>query len=217
MLTKEQIGEIRTAYRDAKDQKKQIGILADLYACDKAEIRQVLGIEDAPPQAPLADQPDQPTPKKRVVKSYDQAVRKQLVKAVLLDGESTTAVCERMGVPAGTAAKWLADARKKQAEFLAYDPKSEDPAAKEQKTAPEHPKSVTHHRTPGLDPGVILRELQTGVEGLQTFVDNFAGVDIFEDDQWVMLDIILAKAEGFAAGMDTAIQLRGGTTDEMDH
>lgn len=102
MLNKEQIGEIRTAYRDAKDPKKQIGILADLYACDKAEIRQVLGIEDAPLQAPPADKP---TPKKRVVKSYDQAVRKQLTKAVLLDGESTTAVCERMGVPAGTAAQ----------------------------------------------------------------------------------------------------------------
>lgn len=204
MLTKEQIGEIRAAYRDAKNPKKQIGILADLYACDKAEILQVLGIEDAPPQAPPADKP---TPKKRVVKSYDQAVRKQLTKAVLLDGESTTAVCERMGVPAGTAAKWLADARKKQAEFLAYDPKSEDPAAKEPKPAPEQPKSVTHYRTPGLDPEAILRELQTGVEGLQAFVDNFAGVDIFEDDQWAMLDIILAKAEGFTAGMDTAIQL----------
>lgn len=216
MLTKEQIGEIRTAYRDAKDPKKQISILADLYACDKAEIRQVLGIEDAPPQAPLADQPDQPMPKKRVVKSYDQTVRDQLTKAVLLDGESTPAACERMGVPAGTAAKWLADARKKQAEFLAYDPKSE-PASKEPKPAPEQPKSVTHHRTPGLDPEAILRELQTGVEGLQAFVDNFAGVDIFEDDQWAMLDVILAKAEGFAAGMDTALQLRGGTTDEMDH
>ena len=203
MLTKEQIGEIRTAYRDAKDPKKQIGILADLYACDKDEIRQVLGIEDAPPQAPPADQP---TPKKRVVKSYDQTVRDQLTKAVLLDGESTPAACERLGVPAGTAAKWLADARKKQAEFLVYDPKSE-PAAKEPKPAPDQSKSVTHHRTPGLDPEAILRELQTGVEGLQAFVDNFAGVDIFEDDQWAMLDIILAKAEGFAAGMDTAIQL----------
>lgn len=63
----------------------------------------------------------------------------------------------------------------------------------------------------------LAKDLYTGVEGLQAFVDNFAGVDIFEDDQWAMLDIILAKAEGFAAGMDTAIQLRGGTTDEMDH
>lgn len=203
MLTKEQIGEIRIAYRDAKNPKKQIGILADLYACDKAEILQVLGIEDAPPQAPPAAK--KPAAK-RAVKSYDQAVRDQLTKAVLLGGESAAAACERLGVPAGTAAKWLADARKKQAEFLAYDPKSE-PAAKEPKTAPEQPKSVTHHRTPGLDPEAILRELQTGVEGLQTFVDNFAGVDIFEDDQWAMLDIILAKAEGFAAGMDTAIQL----------
>ena len=195
MLTKEQIGEIRAAYRDAKDPKKQISILADLYACDKAEIRQVLGIEDAPPQAPPADQP-----KKRVVKSYDQAVRKQLTKAVLLDGESTTAVCERLGVPQGTAAKWVADARKKQAEFLGYDPKAQN--------AGRPAESVTHHRTPSLDPEAILRELQTGVEGLQAFVDNFAGVDIFDDDQWAMLDVILAKAEGFTAGMDTALQLR---------
>ena len=31
MLTSEQIGEIRAAYRDAANPKKQIGILADLY------------------------------------------------------------------------------------------------------------------------------------------------------------------------------------------
>ena len=94
MLTKEQIGEIRAAYRDAKDPKKQIDILADLYVCDKAEIRQVLGIEDAPPQAPLADQP---TPKKRAVKSYDQAVRDQLVKAEGFAAGMDTAIQLRGG------------------------------------------------------------------------------------------------------------------------
>lgn len=196
MLTKEQIGEIRTAYRDAKDPKKQIGILADLYACDKAEILQVLGIEDAPPQAPPAAK--KPAAK-RAVKSYDQAVRDQLTKAVILGGESTAAACERLGVPQGTAAKWVADARKKQAEFLNYDPKAQN--------AGRPAEGVTQHRTPSLDPNNILKELQTGLEGLQAFVDNFAGVDIFEDGQWAMLDVILAKAEGFTAGMDTAIQL----------
>ena len=198
MLTSEQIGEIRAAYRDAKDPKKQIGILADLYACKETEIRQVLGIEKAPSATPPAAK--KPAAK-RTVKSYDQAVRDQLTKAVIVGGESTAAVCERMGVPQGTAAKWVADARKKQAEFLNYDPKAQN--------AGRPAESVTQHRTPGLDPNNILKELQTGLEGLQAFVDNFAGVDIFEDDQWAMLDIILAKADGFVAGMDTAIQLEG--------
>ena len=196
MLNKEQIGEIRAAYRDAKNPQKQIGILADLYACKETEIRQVMGIEEAPgTPAPAAKKPAA----KRAVKSYDQAVRDQLTKAVILGGESTAAACELLGVPQGTAAKWVADARKKQAEFLNYDPKAQN--------AGRPAKSVTQHRTPGLDPNNVLKELQTGLEGLQAFVDNFAGVDIFEDDQWAMLDIILAKADGFVAGMDTAIQL----------
>lgn len=198
MLNKEQIGEIRMAYRDAKDPKKQIGILADLYACKESDILQALGLEGAAPApAPAAKKPAA----KRAVKSYDQAVRDQLTKAVILGGESTAAACERLGVPQGTAAKWVADARKKQAEFLGYDPKAQN--------AGRPAESVTQHRTPGLDPNNILKELQTGVEGLQAFVDNFAGVDIFEDDQWAMLDIILAKAAGFVAGMNTAIQLEG--------
>lgn len=196
MLTSEQIGEIRAAYRNAKDPKKQIGILADLYACKETEIRQALGLEEA---APVPAPPAKKPAPKRVVKSYDQAVRDQLAKAVILGGESTAAVCERMGVPQGTAAKWVAEARKKQTEFLGYDPKVQN--------TPKPAESVTQHRTPSLDPNNILKELQTGVEGLQTFMDNFAGVDIFDDDQLTMLDLILAKAEGFAAGMDTAIQL----------
>lgn len=196
MLSKEQIGEIRAAYRDAKNPQKQIGILADLYACKETEIRQVLGIEEAPgTPAPAAKKPAA----KRAVKSYGQAVRDQLTKAVILGGESTAAACERLGVPQGTAAKWVADARKKQAEFLNYDPKVQNTL--------KPAESVTQHRTPSLDPNSILKELQTGVEGLQTFMDNFAGIDIFDDDQLAMLDLILAKAEGFAAGMDTAIQL----------
>lgn len=43
-LTTEQIGEIRTAYREAANPKKQIGILADLYCTTKQEIRKVLGL-----------------------------------------------------------------------------------------------------------------------------------------------------------------------------
>ena len=51
------------------------------------------------------------------------------------------------------------------------------------------------------------KDLYSGVEGLQIFMDNFAGVDIFDDDQLSMLDIILAKADGFAAGVATMDEL----------
>ena len=53
----------------------------------------------------------------------------------------------------------------------------------------------------------LAKDLYTGVEGLQIFMDNFAGVDIFEEDQLAMLDIILAKADGFAAGVATMDEL----------
>lgn len=45
-LTTDQIGEIRTAYREAANPKKQIGILADLYCTTKQEIRKVLGLPE---------------------------------------------------------------------------------------------------------------------------------------------------------------------------
>lgn len=53
----------------------------------------------------------------------------------------------------------------------------------------------------------LAKDLYTGVEGLQTFMDNFAGIDIFDNDQLAMLDIILAKADGFAAGVATMGEL----------
>ena len=46
MLTKKQIDEIGTLYRGAKNKQKEIGILAQLYSCDKAEVRKALGLEN---------------------------------------------------------------------------------------------------------------------------------------------------------------------------
>lgn len=101
-LTSEQIGEIRTAYRDAADPKKQIGILADLYCTTKQEICRVLEIEEPP---------------KKKARSYDQAVKKDVVKAVLLEGVSYKDAAEKFSVPYGNVSAWVQAARKKQAEF----------------------------------------------------------------------------------------------------
>ena len=40
--------EIRRNYNEAKNQKAQIGILADLNDCSKAKIKQILGLDKKP-------------------------------------------------------------------------------------------------------------------------------------------------------------------------
>lgn len=48
-MTDTECSEIRAAYRDAKNPSKQVGILADLYDCTKADIRRILGLEKPGP------------------------------------------------------------------------------------------------------------------------------------------------------------------------
>ena len=50
MLSQTQIDEIRTLYRDAKNKQREIGILAQLYNCEKYEIRDAIGLEDPGPK-----------------------------------------------------------------------------------------------------------------------------------------------------------------------
>lgn len=97
-FTQEQKDEIRASYRDAKNPEKQISILVDLYACTKNDIMQVLELQVQP---------------KRVVRSYDQSVRQDLTKAVLLDGQTVKDAAERFGIPFGTASDWVQKAKKK--------------------------------------------------------------------------------------------------------
>lgn len=194
-FTKDELADIQASYRDAADPKKQISILADLYAVPRAEICSVLGIDD--PSA---------KPKKKL-RTYDKSVKDAVVRAVLLDNEPRTEVAERFGVPIGNINVWVAKAKKRQAEFLNYDPQSND---KSHEPAAEPAEVVTEYRTPatdGLDPAKIARELDKGVEGLREFSDSFAGIDLFTRDQWECLDVVLGKAEGFAAGMKTAVKL----------
>lgn len=192
-FTKDELDDIQALYRSAADPKKQISILADLYAVPRAEICRVLGVEDTKP--------------KKKLRTYDKAVKDAVVRAVLLDNEPRTEVAERFGVPIGNINAWVAKAKKQQNDFLCYDPESND---KSHEPAAEPAEAVTEHGTPtssGLDPAKIARELNEGVEGLREFLDSFAGIDLFTRDQWECLDVVLGKAEGFAAGMETAVRL----------
>lgn len=193
-FTKNELADIQASYRDAADPKKQISILADLYAVPRAEICRVLGIDDQAAKA-------------KKLRTYDKSVKDAVVRAVLIDNEPRSEVAERFGVPKGNIDVWVAKAKKQQKEFLSYDPQSND---KSHDPAAEPAEAVTEHGPPapsGLDPAKIVRELNEGVEGLRVFLDSFAGIDLFTRDQWECLDVVLGKAEGFAAGMETAVRL----------
>lgn len=183
MLTSEQIGEIRTAYRDAADPKKQIGILADLYRTTKQEICRVLEIE-APP--------------KKKARSYDQAVKKDVVKAVLLEGMSYKDAAEKFGVPYGNVSAWVQAARKKQAEFGV-----ETTAAKtDRKDKPQAPAK--------MEKGCgerVLHDMLKGIDGLHRFIDAFVDVDILSEDERDILERILCTASGYADGLKMGLRI----------
>lgn len=100
MLSDFDKAEIRVQYRDAADKRKQIGILADLYACSKEDILNALNL-DTENDTTVRSEPAAQK-KKRIVRSYDQAVKKDVVKAILLDGNTHEAVAERFGIPLST-------------------------------------------------------------------------------------------------------------------
>lgn len=182
-LTTEQIGEIRTAYRDAADPKKQIGILADLYCTTKQEICRVLEIE-APP--------------KKKARSYDQAVKKDVVKAVLLEGVSYKEAAEKFSVPYGNVSAWVQAARKKQAEFgVEAIPVKLDQMAKSQ--APAEMEEGSADR--------LLRDLLKGIDGLHRFIDSFDEADILSEDERAILERILCTASGYADGLKRGLKM----------
>ena len=208
-FTPEQISEIQEAYRDAANPKKQIGILADLYDTTENAIREVLGLPAEPDGAK----------KKRIFRSYDQAVKEDVVRAVLLEGMTRREAAEKFSVPYWNVSDWVNKAQKKQAEFARY---AEEVEA-EQATTPD---AAQHSKTEKTaDPGLpqtlpasspaerkplyerVLREVSDGVDGFDTFLSGFIGIDIFNESEEDMLDNLLERIHGFRDGLKTGIEL----------
>ena len=198
-FTPEQISEIQAAYRDAANPKKQIGILADLYDTTENTIREVLGLPAEPDGAK----------KKRMFRSYDQAVKEDVVKAVLLEGMTNREAAEKFAVPYGNVSAWVNKARKKQAEFARYAEEVQAEQAPETAEAPESaPAQVAAGKKDITQ--MALQEVKEGVSGLDTFLDGYAGICVLRNDEREMMRIICARAHGFLSGMQTGINLMRG-------
>lgn len=184
-LTNEQKGEIRAAYRNAANPKKQITILAQLYATSKDEICKVLGIE-----AP------QPKPKK-TLRSYEQAVKDDVVKAVLLEGATYQEAAERFGVPYGNVNAWVNKARKRQAEFGVTAPSPEAP--REASPAATAPQPLPAHCRQ------MLQSAKDGAAGLQRFLDAYRGTELLSSEDEQALERLLTAAVGFVNGLEVGL------------
>lgn len=198
-LTPEQISEIQAAYRDASNPKKQIGILAELYDTTANAIREALGL----PAEPEGNK------KKRMFRSYDQAIKEDVVRAVLLEGMTNREAAEKFAVPYGNVSAWVNKARKKQAEFARYAEEVQAEQAPETAEAPESAPAQVASGKKDIKQ-MALQEVKEGVSGLDTFLDGYAGICVLRNDEREMMRIICASAHGFLSGMQTVINLMRG-------
>lgn len=99
MLSNDDKGFIRMLYRQSRKKQKQIGVLAELYACSREQIAEVLG---------LSAEDIAPTNRRR----YSSETRAALIEAVLVDGEQIITAARRYSVGKQTAYKWVNAAKK---------------------------------------------------------------------------------------------------------
>lgn len=184
-FNKDEISEIRTMYRSAKNPKAQIGILAQLYLCEKEEIIQVLKNSGEKLPDMDAEKKTGTNLKKRRVRSYDQAVRDQAIKAVMLDGMTQAAAAERFGVTLTTLSNWVQQAKKKQKEFLSYSPDEQSGKAAKDKTVENKPD---------------LEELKKSLNAMRKLM-KILPEELIEQAQIREIERILDKAEGYLLGI----------------
>ena len=206
-FTPEQISEIQAAYRDSANPKKQIGILADLYDTTENAIRTVLGL------------PETEAGNKKTKTHYDAQTRQAVIKAVLLDGMATAEASEQYGVKRCTVGYWVSMAKKQQSEFDQYAAEVETEQAATPAAAPENKTKKTANsgsakKPPAPSPAErkplyerVLREVNDGVDGFDTFVSGFIGIDIFDKSEEDMLDNLSERIHGFRDGLKTGIEL----------
>ncbi len=101
MLSEEEKSEMRVLYRQAANRRRQIEILAQLYAAPKEDVLEALGLDDLPESAHASKQP------KTARRCWPDGVRRAAVERVLA-GQSYRQAAEACGVPVNTIGGWMA-------------------------------------------------------------------------------------------------------------
>lgn len=200
-MNEEEKSLIRTEWRDGKYKTlARLEELGQLHACAVEEICRAVGVDPAKYKGAVST--------RRVARSYDQSVKDDVVKAVLLEGLAYKDAAEKFGVPQGNISVWVRKAKEKQARVMAEadrlaaeaDGPAGPPAEEKQAPRQAHDKPFAQR---------IMAEMRVGIEGLHAFIDGFAGVDILSDEERDVLERILHTASGFRAGVETGLVLAG--------
>lgn len=213
-FTPEELGHIREDWRRNANLKEEDRLqrVSELHACTPEDVAEVVRLEHFKQKEAFTK-----NIRKRTVKSYDQAVKDDCIKAVLLDGESQTAVGERFGIPQNTISAWVRAAKKKQQEFLDYpepeflddlEPEPEqipvEKPAPEPAAAEEPGPRQESFRTSLVD----LKALEDAADGLLTFTDLFEEVGFLTAQQRRFIDELADQAHHYAAGIRWALERR---------
>lgn len=203
-FTTEELGHIREDWRRNANLKEQDRLqrVSELHACSPEDVAEAVRLEHFKQKEAFTK-----NIRKRTVKSYNQAVKDDCIKAVLLDGESQTAVGERFGIPQNTISAWVKAAKKKQQEFLDYPEPEQLPVEKpdpEPAAAEEPGPRQESFRTSLVD----LKALEDAADGLLTFTDLFEEVGFLTAQQRRFIDELADQAHHYAAGIRWALERR---------
>lgn len=196
VFSEAEMAEIREDWRRNGDAatKERLRIVAELHAADPEEIAGIVGAQ-MPPKRPK-------------LKSYDQAVKDDVLKAVLIDGAPARSVAERYCVPESTVATWLSRARKKQAEIFDFAAQVEGKAPADNKKPPADNKKPPAEEPKEAKPEVDVEALLEAADGLLTFADLFEDVAFLDDKAARFLQEMADQAINYAKGIQWAMTRR---------
>ncbi|MEG3029469.1 MAG: hypothetical protein RR827_03630 [Oscillospiraceae bacterium] len=189
MVSQKDKDEIKTHFHGCLDPKKQVGIICDLFPrLKRAEILEVLGIEDKRLTHKKNKEEEEDMGSN---KGYNQSVKTEVCKAIMVDGVSYSEAAERFGVPHGNISRWIRDAKARQGEFLNYgaEKKPEEQAeetqlsTKETQIPPQDPQAQECENKSNYFCVDVLKLSEFGIlkgEELETLVKIAEKIEIFK-------------------------------------
>ena len=198
-LTKQAVDNICGLYREAKDKKKQISILAELNACTEADVCEVLKKQGYELPGGFPPAPDSSPGRK----TYPPELRK----AVVLDlaaGIRVADVAAKHGVPQKTVTQWKWLARKS-GELNQIEKERHEKTVLDVSPEPEYCKPVTIQNAPymreshDVECEILLKQFTAAWDSLILLVPGDASAQN-------AVESYILRTEGFIAGL----RFRGG-------
>ena len=154
--------------------------------------------------------------------NYDIKTKEAAVKAVLLDKEAASEVCERFCVARSTLRRWVAEAKKEQQKYYDYADEAEKEKTAEQSRAEQSRAEQSSPSKTAMQKQTVSGEAEVGcedmqqcetvdglVESLYADIDSmkhimckFEKLQIVSDEEKRALERLYARAGGFILGLD---------------